>query len=617
MELKSNAFNQRTIFVCQGTGCTSGKSEEITAALRKAVTEAGLTDVKVDFTGCQEFCEMGPVALVEPDGIFYVHVSVDDVPEIVNSHLRDGKPVERLYYTDPVTNRPVPKYDDITFNKLQNRVILRNCGHINPERIQDYIDQGGYQGLRKALKMTPEEVIAEVKKSGLRGRGGAGFSTGLKWELCRNNKSDQKYMICNADEGDPGAFMDSATMEGDPHTVIGGMIIAAYAIGASQGYIYIRAEYPLAIKRLTIALKQAEEHGFLGDNILGSGFNFHLRIKKGAGAFVCGEETAMMASIEGKRGMPRSRPPFPAAYGLHGKPTTINNVKTLATIPAIIYKGADWYAAIGTEKSKGTAVFALTGKIVNGGLVEVPMGTKLRTIIYDIGGGIPKGKKFKAVQTGGPSGGCLPADFLDSPVDYETLAKAGSIVGSGGMVVMDEDTCMVDVARYFSAFTQSESCGKCVPCRIGTRQMLEILRRICRGQGKPEDIPTLQKLANDIKSGALCALGGTAPNPVLTTLRYFLDEYKAHIEEKRCPGLVCPDLIQFYVLPDKCQGCGICARECPSGAIQGGKRMVHVIDQSKCGKCGVCIESCPEKFSAIVRVSGQKIDVPDQPIPVK
>jgi len=606
-----------TIYVCQGTGCVSAKSQEITEALAKAVAEAGLKDVKVDFTGCQEFCEQGPVAIVQPDGIFYTHLTVDDIPEIVTSHLRDGKPVERLYYTDPVTNEKVPLYKDITFNKKQTRIILRNCGRVNPENIEDYLAEGSYEGLRKALSMTPEEVIAEVKKAGLRGRGGAGFPTATKWELCRNAPGDQKYMICNADEGDPGAFMDSATMEGDPHTVIGGMAIAAYAIGASEGYIYIRAEYPLAIKRLTIAINQAEEHGFLGENIMGSGFTFKLKIKKGAGAFVCGEETAMMASIEGRRGMPRSRPPFPANYGLRGKPTTINNVKTLATIPAIIFKGADWYAAYGTEKSKGTAVFALSGKIVSSGLVEVPMGTKLREIIYDIGGGIPKGKKFKAIQTGGPSGGCLPASFLDSPVDYESLAAAGSIMGSGGMVVMDEDTCMVDVARYFSAFTHAESCGKCVPCRVGMHQMLEILRRICKGQGTPEDIPTLQKLANDIKKGSLCGLGQGAPNPVLTTLRYFMDEYKAHIEEHRCPGLVCPDLIQFYILPDKCQGCGICAKECPSQAIAGGKRMVHVIDQAKCLKCGVCIESCPEKFQAIVRVSGEKIDVPDKPVPVK
>jgi NADH-quinone oxidoreductase subunit F len=609
---------QRTILVCQGTGCVSGKSEDITEALKKAAADAGLNDVKVDFTGCQEFCEQGPVAIVQPDGIFYTQLTAEDAVEIVTSHLRDGKPVERLYYKEPATGQPVPLYKDINFNKKQTRIILRNCGRVNPERIEDYLAEGAYEALKKALNdMTPEQVIAEVKKSGLRGRGGAGFPTWQKWELCRNNKADQKYMICNADEGDPGAFMDSATLEGDAHTVIGGMTIAAYAIGASAGYIYIRAEYPLAIKRLTIAMKQAEEHGFLGDNILGSGFSFHLKIKKGAGAFVCGEETAMMASIEGQRGMPRSRPPFPAQSGLHGKPTTINNVKTLATIPAIIYKGADWYAAYGTEKSKGTAVFALSGKIVSSGLVEVPMGTKLRNIIFDIGGGIPRGKQFKAVQTGGPSGGCLPASFLDSPVEYETLAAAGSIMGSGGMVVMDEDTCMVDVARYFSAFTQSESCGKCVPCRVGMRQMLEILRRICGGKGLPEDIPTLQKLANDIKKGSLCGLGQGAPNPVLTTMRYFMDEYKAHIEEHRCPAKVCPDLVQFYILPDKCQGCGICIRECPAEAIAGDKRMVHVINQEKCVKCGNCLENCPEKFSAVIKVSGEKVDVPKEPVAVK
>jgi len=613
---KNNA--QRTILVCQGTSCVSDKSPKITEALIKAVEKYGLENVKVDFTGCQEFCEQGPVAVVEPDGIFYVHLTEADAEEIVASHLRDGKPVERLFFKEFVTRQPIPYYKDIKFYNKQQRIILRNCGRINPERIEDYIAAGGYESLKKVLQtMTPEQVIEEIKKSGLRGRGGAGFSTGLKWEFCHNVKSDQKYMICNGDEGDPGAFMDSGTMEGDPHTVIEGMTIAAYAIGATRGYIYVRAEYPQAIKRLRIAIRQAEERDFLGRRIFGSDFNFRVTIKAGAGAFVCGEETALMASIEGKRGMPRARPPYPAQYGLWGKPTTINNVKTLATVPVIIEKGADWYAAIGTEKSKGTAVFALTGKIVNSGLVEVPLGTTLREIIFDIGGGILKGKKFKAVQTGGPSGGCLPESFLDSPVDYETLAAAGSIMGSGGMVVMDEDTCMVDVARYFSAFTQAESCGKCVPCRIGTRQMLEILRRICRGQGKPEDIPTLQKLAGQIKAGALCGLGQTAPNPVLTTLHYFMDEYKAHIEEKRCPGLVCPDLINFYIQPDKCQGCGTCARECPAEAIAGGKRLVHVIDQSKCVKCGICLESCPDKFKAVVKVSGEKPDVPAEPIPVK
>jgi NADH-quinone oxidoreductase subunit F len=465
--------------------------------------------------------------------------------------------------------------------------------------------------------MTPEQVIAEVKNSGLRGRGGAGFSTGTKWELCRNVKNDQKYMICNADEGDPGAFMDRSTMEGDPHSVLEGLAIAAYAIGASEGYIYIREEYPLAVKRVRYAIFQAEKAGFLGKNILDSNFSFNVHVKEGAGAFVCGEETALMASVEGKRGMPHPRPPYPAVAGLWGKPTTINNVKSLASVPVIINKGAGWYAGIGTEKSKGTAVFALTGKIANSGLIEVPMGIKLRNIIYDIGGGIPDGKKFKAVQIGGPSGGCLPESALDLPVDFDDLQQAGAIMGSGGMVIMDEDTCMVDVARYFLSFTQAESCGKCVPCRVGTKQMLEILRAICRGEGKPEDIATLQKMGEQIKQGSLCALGQTAPNPVLTTLRYFVDEYKAHIEEKRCPALVCPDLLSYYIQSDKCQGCGICARECPANCIEGGKRMVHIIHQDKCIKCGNCYNVCPSRFNAIARVSGQKMETPKESVPVK
>ncbi|MBA7487054.1 Ion-translocating oxidoreductase complex subunit B [subsurface metagenome] len=609
--------NQRTIFVCEGTGCVSAKSVEIRQALEKAVEELKLDSVKVDFTGCHGFCEQGPIAFVEPEGIFYTHVSVEDVPEIAQSHLRDGQPVERLFYRDPVSGKAVPYYKDINFYKKQQRIILRNCGHINPERIEDYITTGGYQSLRKVLfEMTPEQVIDEIKRSGLRGRGGAGFPTGLKWEFCRNAPGTQKYMICNADEGDPGAFMDRSTMEGDPNTVIEGMAIAAYAIGATEGYIYIRAEYPLAVKRLRIALKQAEEKGFLGEKILGSDFNFRVHVKEGAGAFVCGEETALMASIEGKRGMPRSRPPFPAQSGLWGKPTTINNVKTLATLPIIIAKGADWYAKIGTEKSKGTAVFALTGKIANSGLVEVPMGMPLKDIIYGIGGGIPDGKRFKAVQTGGPSGGCLPASLLDLPVDYESLAGAGSIMGSGGMVVMDEDTCIVDVARYFLSFTQAESCGKCVLCRLGTKQMLDILENICNGNGKAEDIDLLIELSQAVKAGSLCALGGTAPNPVLTTIRYFRDEYEAHINEKRCPALSCTELISYYILPDKCQGCGICLKNCSSEAISGGKRMVHIIDQSKCIKCGVCLDVCPTKFGAVVKVSGEEVAVPSEPVPV-
>jgi NADH:ubiquinone oxidoreductase subunit F (NADH-binding)/(2Fe-2S) ferredoxin/Pyruvate/2-oxoacid:ferredoxin oxidoreductase delta subunit len=609
--------NERTIFVCQGTGCVSGKSVEITEALAKAVADLGLEGIKVDFTGCHGFCEQGPVAFVEPEDIFYTHVSVEDVPEIVESHFRDGKPVERLFYKDPVTGEAVPHFKDIKFYSKQQRIILRNCGRINPERIEDYIATGGYHSLPKVLKeMTPEQVIDEIKRSGLRGRGGAGFPTGMKWEFCRNATGDQKYMICNADEGDPGAFMDRSTMEGDPHTVIEGMTIAAYAIGASEGYIYIRAEYPLAVKRVRLALQQAEEKGFLGENILSSGFSLHIHVKEGAGAFVCGEETALMASIEGKRGMPRSRPPFPATSGLWGKPSNINNVKSLATVPVIIARGADWYASTGTEKSKGTCVFALTGKIANSGLIEVPMGIPLREIIYEIGGGIPGGKKFKAVQTGGPSGGCLPAEYLDQSVDYESLAAAGSMMGSGGMVVMDDETCMIDIARYFLSFTQAESCGKCVPCRVGTKQMLDILERICAGEGRPEDIDLLQELGEQIKAGSLCQLGQTAPNPVLTTLRYFRDEYEAHINEKRCPALSCTNLISFYILPDKCQGCGICLRNCPVEAIIGDKRMVHIIDQEKCIKCGTCLEVCPTRFNAVVKVSGEELEVPSEPVPV-
>ncbi len=555
IEAKPSRNNKHKIYLCQGTGCVSGKSVEITEALEKAVAEAGLEGVRVDFTGCHGFCQQGPIAVVEPEGIFYTHVRVDDVPEIVQSHLRDGQPVGRLFYKDPISGEPVPHYKDIVFYSKQQRIILRNCGHINPERIEDYMAVGGYESLRKVLvEMTPEQVIDEVKRSGLRGRGGAGFPTGVKWGFCRNSPGEPKYMICNADEGDPGAFMDRSTMEGDPHTVIEGMAIAAYAIGASEGYIYIRAEYPLAVKRVRFAIKQAEEKGFLGENIMGSAFSFRLHVKEGAGAFVCGEETALMASIEGKRGMPRPRPPFPAQSGLWGKPSNINNVKSLATVPVIIARGADWYAQIGTEKSKGTAVFALTGKIANSGLVEVPMGIPVQEIIYEIGGGIPGGKRFKAVQTGGPSGGCLPVSHLNRLVDYESLAEAGSIMGSGGMVVMDEDTCMVDVARYFLSFTQDESCGKCVPCRAGTKQMLDILENICSGRGKPEDIDLLLELSEAIKAGSLCALGGTAPNPVLTTIRYFRDEYEEHINKHRCRAAACRGLVTAP-----------CSHTCPAG----------------------------------------------------
>jgi NADH-quinone oxidoreductase subunit F len=554
-KLNTHSDGHHKVLVCQGTGCTSSRSEEIRSALEHEVNRAGLGNIEVDFTGCHGFCQQGPIVVVEPEGIFYTHVKVEDATEIVDSHLKDGKPVERLFYRDPVTGEAISTYQEINFYKKQTRLILRNCGHINPERIEDYIATGGYEALRKVLsQMTSEEVISEIKKSGLRGRGGAGFSTGVKWEFCHNSPGEQKYMICNADEGDPGAFMDRSTMEGDPHTVIEGLIIAAYAIGASEGYIYCRAEYPLAIKRLRIALKQAEERKFLGKNILGSQFNFTVHIKEGAGAFVCGEETALMASIEGRRGMPRSRPPFPAQSGLWGKPTNINNVKTLASIPVIISRGADWYASIGTEKSKGTAVFALTGKIANAGLVEIPMGITLRELIFEIGGGILGGKRFKAVQTGGPSGGCLPASLLDSPIDYESLASAGSIMGSGGMVVTDEDTCMVDMARFFLSFTQLESCGKCIPCRWGTKQMLDILEDITNGRGRPDDIELLLELAESVKDNSLCGLGQTAPNPVLTSIRYFRDEYEEHIRKHHCPAAVCKGLVKAP-----------CSHTCPAG----------------------------------------------------
>jgi len=556
--------NHRTVFVCQGTGCLSSGSGAVYEALKVEVARFGLRDVEVDLTGCHGFCEQGPNVVIEPEGIFYTHAQSEDAAEIVHSHLRDGKPVERLFYRDPVTNKAIPYYSEISFYKKQQRIILRNCGHINPEKIDHYIAQGGYRALRKAFLMTPEEVIEEIKKSGLRGRGGAGFPAGRKWEFCRKAQGNKKYVICNADEGDPGAFMDRSILEADPHSVIEGLTIAGYAIGATEGYIYVRAEYPLAVKRVLIALGQAKERGFLGKNILSSGFDFTIHVKEGAGAFVCGEETALMASIESRRGMPRPRPPFPAESGLEEKPTIINNVKTLASVPIIIDQGGNWFSSIGTEKSKGAAVFALTGKIANSGLVEVPMGTPLSTIIFDIGGGIPRGKRFKAVQTGGPSGGCIPARFFDTPVEYETLSQLGSIMGSGGMVVMDETTCMVEVARYFLSFTQAESCGKCVPCRLGTKQMLEILTRITQGKGREKDIDTLLNIAKTVKECSLCGLGQTCPNPVLTTLNYFRDEYEAHIKEKRCPAAVCDALM---ISP--------CQHTCPVG-INIPKYVAHI-----------------------------------------
>ena len=534
----------RTVFVCQGTGCVSAGSGEIYDALSREVREQGIRNVKVDFSGCHGFCEQGPNVVVEPDGIFYTHVQAEDAAEIVRSHLAGNKPVDRLFFRHPTTGEAMSKYEDISFYSKQKRLVLHNCGHINPESIDDYISHDGYKALHRAiLELTPEGVIEEVKNAGLRGRGGAGFPTWKKWDFCRSANGQQKYIICNADEGDPGAFMDRSILEADPHAVLEGMVIAGYALGASRGYIYVRAEYPLAVKRFRIACDQARERGFLGEKILGSDFDFTIEIKEGAGAFVCGEETALIASIESRRGMPRPRPPFPAQSGLDGKPTIINNVKTLATIPVIIHNGSEWFSSLGTEKSKGTAVFALTGKIANSGLVEVPMGTPLSTIVYDIGGGIPRGKQLKAVQTGGPSGGCIPAHMIDLPVEYDTLAQVGSIMGSGGMVVMDDTTCMVEVARYFLSFTQDESCGKCAPCRLGTRQMLEILTRITQGKGRDEDIDTLLTIAKVVKECSLCGLGQTCPNPVLSTINHFRHEYEAHIKEKKCPAAACDALM--------------------------------------------------------------------------
>ncbi len=592
------------VLVCGGTGCSSSGSAKLIERFEEKIKENHLEkEVKVIRTGCFGLCEAGPVVIVYPDGTFYSRVKADDVDEIVSEHLLKGRKVQHLVYMDHATHEQstAKSLQDINFYRHQMRLALRNCGVIDPENIDEYIAFDGYRALEKALtSMSREEVIDEVLKSGLRGRGGGGFPTGLKWKFAYGDgKTDvQKYVACNADEGDPGAFMDRSILEGDPHSVLEAMAIAGYAIGASEGYIYVRAEYPIAVKRLQVAIEQAREYGLLGKNIFETGFDFDIHIRLGAGAFVCGEETALMRSIEGKRGEPTPRPPFPAVKGLFAKPTMLNNVETYANVPQIILKGADWFAGIGTEKSKGTKVFALGGKINNTGLVEVPMGTPLRTIIYDIGGGIPNGKSFKAVQTGGPSGGCLPANLLDTPVDYDNLIAAGSMMGSGGMIVMDEDNCMVDIARFFLDFTVDESCGKCAPCRIGTRRMLEILNRIVEGKGEEGDIEKLELLAKTIKATALCGLGQTAPNPVLSTLHYFRDEYEAHIKEKRCPAHHCQALLQ-YVITDKCRGCTACARVCPAGAIAGTVKQQHVIDPAKCLKCGACMEKC--RFGAIIK----------------
>ena len=589
------------VLVCGGTGCSSSGSAELIKRFEEQIAKNGLDrEVKVVRTGCFGLCEAGPVVIVYPEGTFYSRIRPDDVDEIVSEHLLKGRIVQHLVYKEKADEEQHVTLDNIDFYRPQMRLALRNCGVIDPENIDEYIAFDGYRALAKVLtEMTPEQVISEVLKSGLRGRGGAGFPTGKKWQFAAASKADQKYMICNADEGDPGAFMDRSVLEGDPHSVLEAMAIGGYAIGASEGYIYVRAEYPSAVKRLEIAINQAREYGLLGKNIFGSGFDFDIFIRLGAGAFVCGEETALMHSIEGGRGEPKPKPPFPAVRGLFDKPTNINNVETLANIPQIILKGADWFASIGTEKSKGTKVFALGGKINNTGLVEIPMGTTLREVIYDIGGGIPNGKKFKAAQTGGPSGGCIPAEHLDIPIDYDNLIAIGSMMGSGGMIVMDEDNCMVNIAKFFLEFTVDESCGKCPPCRIGTRRMLEMLTRITEGKGEPGDIEKLETLAKNIKASALCGLGQTAPNPVLSTIRYFRDEYEAHINEKRCPAGVCKALLNYTIDPEKCKGCTMCARQCPAGAISGKVREAHTIDNSKCVKCGACMEAC--KFGAISR----------------
>ena len=589
------------VLVCGGTGCTSSGSQRIIDRLEKEIAANGLSEeVGVVKTGCFGLCALGPIMIVYPEGTFYSMVQEDDIPEIVAEHLLKGRVVTRLLYDETTKADEIIPLNETNFYKKQHRVALRNCGVINPENIEEYIGTGGYEALGIVLtEKTPEDVIQILLDSGLRGRGGAGFPTGLKWKFAAQNEADQKYVCCNADEGDPGAFMDRSILEGDPHAVLEAMTIAGYAIGASQGYIYVRAEYPIAVKRLEIAIGQAREYGLLGENIFDSGFNFDIELRLGAGAFVCGEETALMTSIEGNRGEPRPRPPFPALKGLFQKPTILNNVETYANIPQIIVNGPEWFASMGTEKSKGTKVFALGGKINNTGLVEVPMGTTLREIVEEIGGGIPNGKKFKAAQTGGPSGGCIPAEHLDVPIDYDNLKEIGSMMGSGGLIVMDEDTCMVDIAKFFLEFTVDESCGKCTPCRIGTRRMLEILEKITKGQAEMEDLDKLEELCSHLQTSSLCALGQTAPNPVLSTLRYFRDEYIAHIVDKKCPAGVCKALLHYRIDPDKCRGCTLCARTCPADAIIGKVKEVHMINPEKCVKCGACMEKC--RFGAIYK----------------
>ena len=600
------------ITLCSGSACQATHCRKVAAALELELEKQGLTD-RVHFrkTGCHGFCEQGPIIVIYPEGVCYLKVRPEDIPEIVSQTLMEKKIVERLVYVDPTTGEKATNEEDIPFYKNQQRLVLGLNTKIDPKNLEDYLAVGGYQALTKVLTgMTPEQVIDEVKAASLRGRGGGGFPAGLKWEACRNAIGDAKYVIVNCDEGDPGAYMDRSLMEGNPHCVLEGLLIGAYAIGAHEGYIYVRQEYPLAVENVTVAIRTAEEYGLLGKDILGSGFDFVIKVHKGAGAFVCGEETALIMSLEGKVGEPKSRPPYPAVRGLWGKPTNINNVETWANIPLVINKGAVAFTSIGTEGSKGTKIFSLVGKVNNTGLVEVPMGVTLRDIVYKIGGGIPRGKKYKAVQTGGPAGGCMPESLLDMAVDFDQLTKAGSMMGSGGMIVLDEETCMVDFARYFLGFLADESCGKCVPCREGVKQMLKILTRITKGKGRKGDIELLEELAEVASSAALCALGKGAPNPVLSTIRHFRDEYEAHINDCKCLALSCKELISYYIDPDKCQACLSCGRKCPAEAIDGGKNLVHVVIQDKCTKCGSCLEACPSRFGAVRKISGEPVPAP-------
>ncbi|MCL4522439.1 MAG: NADH-quinone oxidoreductase subunit NuoF [Acidobacteria bacterium] len=607
------------LMLCTGTGCVAGGAFRIKQALEEEIARHGLPDeVSLVATGCNGFCGQGPLLVALPEKIFYGWLKTEDIPFLVQEHFLKGRPVQKLMFTPPEKKEPIPLLGDIPFFNKQMLLVLRNKGLIDPEKIEDYLARDGYAALEKVLtSMSPEDVIEEITKSGLRGRGGAGFPTGVKWKVCRNELKTPKYVICNCDEGDPGAYMDRSVFESDPHAVIEGQTIAGYAIGAAHGYIYVRSEYPLAIKRMQIALDQAQEYGLLGENILGTGFSFDLEIREGSGAFVCGEETSLIHSIEGKSPEPRQRPPFPAQVGIWGCPTVINNVETLANVPIIVTRGAEWYSQIGTATSKGTKIFSLVGKINNTGLIEVPMGITLREIVYEIGGGIPGNKQFKAVQTGGPSGGCIPNSLIDLPIDYESLKEVGSMMGSGGMIVMDEDTCMVDVSKFFIQFTNDESCGKCTVCRDGSDALLEVLTRITEGQGMSGDMEFLEELGLAIKDGSMCGLGQTLPNPVLSTLKYFRDEYEAHITEKRCPAKVCKNLIAYWIDPQLCQACLICHRECPAESIYGEKQMVHVIDQNKCTKCGTCLDVCPPRFSAVKKLSGEPVPAVERGIKVE